>query len=77
MKIISRIDKKAVIYYNNEFYLVSEANNQFTGFHLETLIFRCDPVGEVSDFFEVGGGKGLTLEDVLGNIDEHLYKQEK
>jgi hypothetical protein len=77
MKIISRIEKKAVIYYNNEFYLVSEANNMLTGFRLETLIFRCDPTGEVSEYFEVGGGKYLTLDDVLENIDEHLYKQER
>jgi hypothetical protein len=76
MKIISRNDKKAVIYYNNEFYLVSEANNQFTGFRLETLIFRCDPTGQASDYFEVGGGKFLSLDDVLNNIDEYLYKQE-
>ena len=74
MKIISRIDKKAVIYYNNEFYLVSEANNKFTGFELETLIFPCDPTGEVSDWFEVGGGKLLSLDDVLNDFGKHLYR---
>lgn len=72
MKIISKIDKKAVIYYNNEFYLVSEANNQFTGFVLETLIFRCDPTGDVSDYIEVGGGKLLSLDEVLGNIGDYI-----
>ena len=40
MKIINKKDNKALIYYNNNFYVVSEANNEFTGFQLETLIFK-------------------------------------
>ena len=73
MKIINKKDNKAVIYYNNEFYVVSEANNQFTGFQLETLIFKSNPDGSVIDYTDVGGAKGLTLNEVLDNIDEYLY----
>ena len=76
MKIINKKDNKALIYYNNEFYVVSEANNEFTGFQLETLIFKSNPDGTVVDYIEVGGGKYLTLNEVLDNIDEYLYQQE-
>ena len=77
MKIINKKDNKAVIYYNNEFYVVSEANNQFTGFQLETMIFKSNPDGTVVDYCEVGGGKHVTLDEVLSNINEYLYQQER
>ena len=77
MKIINKKDNKALIYYNNNFYVVSQANNLFTGNADETLIFKADPDGSVVDYFEVGGGKYLTLNEVLDNIDEYLYQQER
>ena len=73
MKIINKKDNKALIYYNNEFYVVSQANNQFTNYDTETLIFRSDAAGNVSDYIEVGGGRGLTLDEVLNNMKEHLH----
>ena len=45
----------------------------FTGNIEETLIFKSEPDGTVTNHFEVGGGKFLTLDEVLGNIDEYLY----
>jgi len=77
MKIINRKDNKALIYYNNNFYVVSQANNLFTNHADETLIFPAEPDGSVIDHIEVGGGRGLTLDEVLNNIDEHLYTQER
>ena len=77
MKIINKKDNKALIYYNNNFYVVSEANNQLTGFKLETLIFKSNPDGTVVDYIEVGGGRYVTLNEVLDNIDEYLYQQER
>ena len=77
MKIINKKDNKALIYYNNNFYVVSQSNNMFTGNLDETLIFKSDPDGTVVDYFEVGGGKDLTLNEVLDNIDEYLYQQER
>jgi len=77
MKIINRKDNKALIYYNNTFYLVSEANNQFTGYEPETLIFKASPDGTVENYIEVGGGKGLFLDEVLNDIDGYLYQQER
>mgnify|MGYP003130788915 CR=1 FL=1 len=77
MKIINKKDNKALIYYNNSFYIVSQANNLFTGDADETLIFKSDPDGTVVDYFEVGGGKHVTLDEVLNNINEYLHQQEK
>ena len=73
MKIINKKDNKALIYYNNEFYVISQANNMFTNHDDETLIFRSDAAGNVSDYMEIGGGRGLTLNEVLNNIEEYLY----
>ena len=73
MKIINKKDNKALIYYNNNFYIVSQANNMFTGNTDETLIFKSEPDGTVTNHIEVGGGKYLTLDEVLDNIDEYLY----
>ena len=74
MRIINKINNKAVIYYNNEFYLVSESDVPYSG--LETLVFRCDPTGYVSSYMDVGGGRGLTLNQVLNNIETYMYSCE-
>jgi len=73
MTIINKKGNKALIYYNNNFYIVSQANNMFTGNTDQTLIFNSEPDGTVTNHIEVGGGKFLTLDEVLGNIDEYLY----
>ena len=70
MRIINRNTKKALIYYYNNFYVVSTSMRPRTG--LETLIFEADPQGNVTNWIQVGGGKGLTLSDVLRNIGDHL-----
>jgi len=76
MRIINKRDNKALIYYKNNFYVVSEACNEFTDHDKETLIFKSSPTGVVDDYNEVGGGRGLTLDEVLNNINKYLYQQE-
>jgi len=73
MRIINKKDNKALIYYNNSFYVVSQANNMATGYVDETLIFKSDPDGTVVDYIEVGGAKYVPLDEVLNNINEYLY----
>ena len=73
MRIINKKGNKALIYYNNSFYVVSQADSWVTGDAVETLIFKANPDGSVNDYVEVGGGKDLTLDEVLNNISEHLY----
>ena len=60
---------KALVHYKGEFYIVSEN----TGLE-ETLIFYATCTGEIKNYTDVGGGKALTLDDVLSNFEAHLYK---
>ena len=60
---------KALVHYKGQFYLVSE-NTALS----ETLIFYSNPTGEIKNYTEVGGGRGVTLEDVLNNFNAHLYE---
>ncbi len=76
MKIINKKGNKALIYYNNSFYIVSQAKNMFSGNIEETLIFKSEADGTVTNHIEVGGGKLVTLDEVLNNIDEYLYQQD-
>ena len=60
---------KAHVYHNGEFYIVSESEER----GLETLIFRADAAGNVRDYLEVGGGRGVTLSEVLANFESELF----
>ena len=59
---------KALVHYKGEFYIVSE-NTALE----ETLVFYSTPTGDIKNYTEVGGGKGITLDDVLSNFKAHLY----
>lgn len=39
----------------------------------ETLVFPCATDGKITDYGEVGGGKGLTLEEVFGEFDSWMF----
>ena len=65
MKLISNNGKRAIILYGGKHYVASD-----NGY--ETLIFPSDAKGNISDFREVGGGRGATLLDVLGNFSFYL-----
>ena len=60
--------RKMLVNHKGNFYIVSE-NTVLK----ETLIFRSDPVGEVEDYNELGGGRGLTIEDVIADFEAYLY----
>ena len=61
--------KKKLVNYDGSFYVVSE-NTLLK----ETLIFRSDPIGKVDNYLEVGGGRGLTIEEVIADFEGHLFK---
>jgi len=69
MQVISQTENKAVVLYNNKFYLVSQSSR----FGLETLIFNSDSQGNVSDWIDVGGENMTTLGEVLANFSDYLY----
>lgn len=60
--------RRALVHHKGSFYIVSE-NTVLK----ETLIFPASPTGEIESWSEVGGGKGLKLEEVLGNFENELY----
>ena len=60
---------KALVQHKMQYYVVSES----TRFGLETLIFRSDSTGKITDYTEVGGGRGVTLEHVLANFESELF----
>ena len=60
--------RKKLVHHKGEFYMVSE-NTLLE----ETLVFRADPTGDVESYHDVGGGKGVTLEEVIADFDGMLY----
>jgi len=60
---------KALVQHKMQYYVVSESSR----FGLETLIFRSDSTGKITDYTEVGGGRGVTLEHVLANFESELF----
>jgi len=60
--------RKKLVHHKGEFYMVSE-NTLLE----ETLVFKASPTGDVSSYCEVGGGKGVTLEQVIAEFDDMLY----
>jgi hypothetical protein len=65
---MSGMIRRVLVHHEGRFYIVSE-NTVME----ETLIFPATPTGEVESWHEVGGGKGLTVEDVLADFEEHFY----
>jgi hypothetical protein len=53
-------------------YVVSSVVALFSGF--ETLVFRADAKGEVTDWLEVAGGRGVSREDAIADLDERLVE---
>jgi len=59
--------RRVLIHHKGSFYIVSE-NTALE----ETLIFSASPTGDILDWGEVGGGKELTLEEVLADVEQFL-----
>lgn len=67
MTIISQIDNKAHVEYKGKFYIVSDNG-------METLIFPSNREGKVTNWGEVGGGRGYTLDEVLEDFANILFQ---
>ena len=51
-----------------KYFVVSRTNTMFTGW--ETLVFSADKNGKVIDWGEIAGGKGMTHEDAIRDLEE-------
>ena len=61
MKILSQSSHRAHVLYSNKYYVVSDNG-------LETLVFPADKSGNITNYVEVGGGRGYTVSEVLSNF---------
>ena len=66
MKLINNNGKRALVLYGGKHYLISDNGS-------ETLIFLADSYGNVTQWNEVGGGRALTLLEVLGDFSSYLH----
>ncbi len=60
MRIIQKNTHRALVSFKGKYYVVSDN-------YSETLVFPSDSSGNIIDYCEVGGGRGLTLNEVLEN----------
>lgn len=51
-------------------YVASSVVAPYSGF--ETLVFKADERGEVTDWIEVAGGRGMSREDAIANLGDVL-----
>lgn len=57
-----------LVEHNGAFYVVSSANAMFTG--PETLVFPADAAGRVTDWGEVAGGRGMSRDDAIYDLEQ-------
>ncbi len=60
MRIIKATEHRALVLDRGKYYVVSS-----NGY--ETLVFPADKEGSIQDYLEVGGGRDLTVAEVLQN----------
>jgi hypothetical protein len=60
---------KALVKYDGKYYVVSESTVR----GLETLVFPSDSEGKITEYIEVGGGRGVKLHEVLANFESELF----
>ena len=56
-----------LVQHKNEFFVVSSVDAPFTG--PETLVFRSDNEGNVTEWGEVAGGRGMSRTEAIQNLE--------
>ena len=69
VKVISESINRAVVLYRGQYYVVSKSDKLN-----ECLIFKSNKSGEIQSWYEVGGGPGFGLADVLVNFSSMLKR---
>jgi len=67
MRLISNNGKRALVLYGGRHYIASDNGS-------ETLIFLADSTGAIIDWSEIGGARGATLNDVIGDFSSYLFE---
>jgi hypothetical protein len=58
--------KQTLVKRGDEYFVVSSANIPFSGF--ETLVFPADAEGEITDWIEVAGGRGMSHQEAITEL---------
>lgn len=67
---------QALVTHDGNYYVVSHSYAPRLS-EPETFIFESDSNGTITNWGEVGGTKYATLDEVIDNMDEHLYSPEQ
>ena len=59
---------------DNEYFVISGTSAMFSGW--EVLVFRSDKEGKVSDWGEVCGGRGISHEEAISQLEESEEEKE-
>ena len=62
--------QQVLVSHNGNYYVVSYSTRTKES---ETLIFKSDSKGNISDWGEVGGARYCGLNEIISNMDEYLY----
>ena len=57
---------------NDEYFVVSSIAFAFDTGGPETLVFPADETGEITDWGEVAGGRGMSREEAIAQLDRAL-----
>lgn len=58
---------------DNRYFVVSSVVAPFTGF--ETLVFPADAAGEVTSYLDFAGGRGMSREEAVADLEEKLKEE--
>jgi hypothetical protein len=56
------------------YYVVSSVDAMFTGF--ETLVFLADETGEVTDWVDIAGGRGMSRDEAIRDLERMLTEKD-
>ena len=62
--------RQVLVHFRGSFYLVSENIKR-----KQTYIFPSSPTGEPESYLEVGGDENATLDEVLSDFENYLFKR--
>lgn len=69
--------KACVVKIQSRYFVVSSVNSAFDTGMPETLAFNSDAEGNVDSFFDVAGGRFMTREEVIAELENQTNDPEK
>lgn len=63
------MERACLVEHNGKFFVVSSIANAFDTQMPETLVFSADENGKVTDWGEVAGGRGVSREEAIKELE--------